>query len=160
MNGVAVVSLVLCLAMAVLGVVSIWYECKTVVGVRPYAVLSHSRLGEMSMAVMTEPTMPTRFAVYATASRVEPLQWKYSRILGSGWGFAARHDVRVRPGLLPMDLRVIVVPHWVLGIVFAIPVAWRWWPRRGKVAGVCAGCGYDLRATPERCPECGRGVGV
>jgi hypothetical protein len=57
------------------------------------------------------------------------------------------------------SVRGIAMPHWFLAALFAVmplaeAVRWRRRQRRGR-AGRCAKCGYDLRATPKRCPECG-----
>lgn len=57
------------------------------------------------------------------------------------------------------------IPHWCLSIVLwsLSFVAWsrlRWQHRReARARGRCIRCGYDLRASPERCPECGCGHG-
>ena len=55
---------------------------------------------------------------------------------------------------------IAVVPFWSLAAVTAaLPLAWtmrRLRARRARTAGLCPACGYDLRATPERCPECRR----
>jgi hypothetical protein len=52
-----------------------------------------------------------------------------------------------------------IVPFWSVVLTFAVvPFVWclRWYARRRrKHSGACQACGYDLRATPERCPECG-----
>ena len=55
-----------------------------------------------------------------------------------------------------------LVPYWSVALLTLLPsVAWivTWFRRRRSPrAGLCPACGYDLRATPDRCPECGRKV--
>jgi len=50
----------------------------------------------------------------------------------------------------------VFVPLWSLLLLFSIlpsSVIPRF-IRRRRVAGLCGKCGYDLRASPDRCPEC------
>jgi hypothetical protein len=59
----------------------------------------------------------------------------------------------------PTTRNEVAVSYWVLFLVSGIWPGlwmWSWWRRRRRFGeGRCQKCGYDLRASPERCPECG-----
>jgi hypothetical protein len=60
---------------------------------------------------------------------------------------------------LPYSGRFVYVPYAIpLALSAPLPVAWftRWRRRVNRLRrGQCVECGYDLRATKDRCPECG-----
>ncbi len=82
----------------------------------------------------------------------DPLRaWK-SRAF-DGWETIWTPKLKLKP------LR-IVIPLWIPTLLFlTLTIAFMRGPlrRRGRRRkGLCLTCGYDLRGTPERCPECGR----
>jgi hypothetical protein len=81
-------------------------------------------------------------------------------ILGFEWvaytGVPFLSSVSMPPFLL---YRIVGIPHWFLAMCAAtpllLPLFRRRRLRRRLRQGLCAVCGYDLRANKERCPECG-----
>lgn len=62
-------------------------------------------------------------------------------------------------GLSVADTQIVAVPSFLLAAIASLP-AWRWsfvlWRRRSRrVGGFCPACGYDIRFSNGRCPECG-----
>jgi len=63
--------------------------------------------------------------------------------------FYDSHELRIRHWLL-----AIICGAWpITSLILAARRSIR--RRRLLLAGCCKVCGYDLRATPDRCPECG-----
>jgi hypothetical protein len=60
------------------------------------------------------------------------------------------------PQLLPYV--AVAIPYWALVVLFAGFSLIVWLVRgrsRKAIPGLCSNCGYDLRASTDRCPECG-----
>jgi hypothetical protein len=105
-------------------------------------------------------------------SRAESSWHFVSRAGGAGWmidsdpqrtwyhrlGFDFRYRRFVASTGAPGTDVIVMLPYWFVVLLSGVlPAIWLWkrW-RRGATQGLCPGCGYDMRATPDRCPECGR----
>ncbi len=107
---------------------------------------------------------------YAEEGRTTVVASRVNVDLGQGraWGVEWRRGATSRTptttptGVMSLPLvpfRSITCPWWyVPAVLLPLPVVFvarRARRRHRRLAGRCAACGYDLRATPDRCPECG-----
>jgi hypothetical protein len=91
--------------------------------------------------------IPTGYPIYERKYR-----WQF-------WQFGIDHrELNYAPPTPPDIIWRAMVPYWFLCLMFILfPLARvvKSMRRREPDQSLCSHCGYDLRATPNRCPECG-----
>ena len=169
------ISLLLCLATAALWVRS--YSSSDAFG---YSMQPKASLGPWRAWEVVNCLGSVQYREWTTASRAAPdtspgwycstaiertslsssaryLGWKGNVQFGSFLGITCLNfDATVR-GEHIRQLRAFGIPHWMVVLVLASLPAWQACSmlRSRQRLGRCVACGYDLRATPEKCPECG-----
>jgi hypothetical protein len=107
------------------------------------------------------PAMIQRFH-HPLLHRTQPVGYPDFKFDGTQpkFGFSFRHFAHGTAGNRPRAYAFqIIVPIWILFLAFGgwpLLAGLLWRKRRDqRMKGKCLSCGYDLRATPKRCPECG-----
>ncbi len=91
---------------------------------------------------------------YTEKGRFDPiLSWKHFRGLETRW--LPDFEMPIKN----VGYWLLFVPLWMPTLLFAglsyVSVAPVYRRRKRKKLGLCVKCGYDVRGSEERCPECG-----
>jgi len=106
-----------------------------------------------------EPEHCTAFVSFAGQVLFIRAPWSALRSLGGDEGIKALFPgVRYSQSWAGPRTLSVWVQYWLLCVVSGagpLMLILRRLRRRTPRDGMCVNCGYDLRATPDRCPECG-----
>jgi hypothetical protein len=135
-----------------------WYVSSAAGGVRFAHHINHFRKGDGAKLAgwKFNTHSPPNYPFFGTRSRIP------SRNSLSIWQRAGFELGNSSSGSPPSVIRGFIAPHWFYALLLLIlPALWlryglpEFRGRRRAERGLCRGCGYDLRGTPDRCPECG-----
>jgi hypothetical protein len=159
-NLASVVSLLLCAGTAALWVRSYWRADAVAISSEQRAFQCGIASGRLRLGMITLLEEGGRwqpgFAQSHYPAEVDPPTRRFP-ITPANLGFAAEHVMRGRNN----DSWLVMVPLWLPLLLFAgtalaiRTAAGRLLRAERRRRGLCPSCGYDVIATPDRCPECG-----
>jgi hypothetical protein len=157
-DALAVVSLLLCGTTAILWVKS-YYRADSVSFTAPWHQygVSASR-GELLFASSLNYLMADANEREINYIVEEPDDLSAPNAWMKRWGVTGFYVFAWAPPGHNMIAGGVLLPLWFVTTAFTLlPLRWQLQRRKRnrKPPGMCATCVYDLRATPERCPECG-----
>jgi hypothetical protein len=175
LNLFTVLSLLLCLAACVLWAMSYRgtynWRAERVAG--PAGDATHTlidlgwqagvfKAGRMVLWGRDEPESPWRFRVdrYPRSnSGLEDTRFGFEWV-SKTWVYDPQRQARRRTDALRLPLWSVVLVSLALPGRWVVAAALRRRRKRLTALQRCPSCGYDLRATPDRCPECGTSASV
>ena len=110
--------------------------------------------GVVGHKVSPRSVLPSSWSFEDRPAQAGPLLSPSAHLLGFAFYRLSFATTAAAPNIV-----VVILPYWALcclAWLAALVIRWRGAvARRRSIVGLCPTCGYDLRASHGRCPECG-----